>query len=42
MTAVEALAKPGQRRDPQLDEVILESALAMFAEGGYRATASKG
>lgn len=42
MIAVESLAKPGRRRDPQLDEVILDAALAMFADGGYRGVSIEG
>lgn len=34
--------RAGRRRDPLLDEAILEAALAMFAEGGYRGVSIEG
>ena len=42
MTSVEALARSGRRRDPHVDGAILDAALALFAEGGYRSVSIEG
>jgi len=35
-------ARPGRRRDPEVDEAILDATLALFAEGGYRGITIEG
>ena len=42
MSIVDALPRAGRRRDPQLDSAILDAALAMFGEGGYRSVSIEG
>jgi AcrR family transcriptional regulator len=34
--------RPGRRRDPGLDDAILDAALALFVEGGYRGVSIEG
>lgn len=40
--AIDLLPRAGRRRDPLLDEAILDAALTMFAEGGYRGVSIEG
>ena len=42
MTSVETLARSGRRRDPLVDGAILDAALALFAEGGFRSVSIEG
>lgn len=42
MTTTDDRPRPGRRRDPGLDEIILEAALAEFVEKGYRSTSIEG
>ncbi|MFT3851249.1 MAG: TetR/AcrR family transcriptional regulator C-terminal ligand-binding domain-containing protein [Ilumatobacteraceae bacterium] len=37
-----AATRPGRRRDPEVDAAILDAALALFAEGGYRGVTIEG
>ena len=42
MTLTEPPVRPGRRRDPELDEAILDAALALFAELGYEGVTIEG
>lgn len=40
--AVEPGPRPGRRRDPEIDDAILDAALALFQEDGYRGVTIEG
>ena len=42
VTADVAPARPGRRRDPEVDEAILDAALELFREDGYRGVTIEG
>jgi AcrR family transcriptional regulator len=42
VAVAESAARPGRRRDPGLDDAIIDAALALFVEGGYRGVTIEG
>jgi AcrR family transcriptional regulator len=40
--AIDGPCRPGRPRDPALDDAILDAAMALFAEGGYRGVTIEG